>query len=229
MKIAIIGLKDYENLGDQFIVKTVEYLVKQYGTIETELVDLQIDHKKWRLAFVTRALHKLSRKLNLEQLSYRLCIKKYRNYYKETVFNSIKDVDGIIFSCGSFKYGTQELWAQYSVIIEYANKHGISVMFDAMNVQRYNASDFRCEYLKKHLNFPCVKYFTSRDGNAGVERLKADYITTGKIKIYPAADPAFWIPETYHLKKWGGLYSWCQCDSAESFYCIRRHFKAGIS
>ncbi len=204
MKIAIIGFTEYENLGDQFIGKTVEYLVKQYGAVETEVIDFQIDRNKREVAFALRLLHKISRMMKFDKLSDRLCIKKYQSYYKKTIFKSLLNVDGLIFACGSFKYGTQDLWAQYSAIIEYANNHSIPVMFDAMNVQKYNDSDFRCEYLKKHLNYPCVKYFTSRDGEAGVERLKTDYITDGKMKIYPAADPAFWIPETYHIRNRGG-------------------------
>lgn len=31
MKISIIGLVNFENIGDQLIGETVDYLVKQYG------------------------------------------------------------------------------------------------------------------------------------------------------------------------------------------------------
>lgn len=113
----------------------------------------------------------------------------------------MKNSDAIVFSCGSFKYGTQDLWVQYSTIIDYANKHNIPVMFNAMNVQKYDESNFKCRYLKKHLNKPCVKYFSSRDGLAGVDRLKLDYVEKKEIRVLPAADPAFWIPETYHVAR----------------------------
>lgn len=40
MNISIIGLTEYENLGDQFIGKTVDYLVNQYttGGVSTRLI-----------------------------------------------------------------------------------------------------------------------------------------------------------------------------------------------
>lgn len=41
MKISIIGLTKYENLGDQFIGKTVDYIVKEYGQVDTELLDFE--------------------------------------------------------------------------------------------------------------------------------------------------------------------------------------------
>lgn len=44
MKIAILGLINYENYGDQFIGKTVEYIVKQYSNVETKLLDFSIDN-----------------------------------------------------------------------------------------------------------------------------------------------------------------------------------------
>ena len=30
-------------------------------------------------------------------------------------------------------------------------------MFDAMNVQKFDGNDFKCRYLKEHLNYSCVK------------------------------------------------------------------------
>ncbi len=46
-----------------------------------------------------------------------------------------------------------------------------------------------------------MKYFTSRDGQAGVDRIERDYLCQGSLKILPVADPAFWIPETYGVSK----------------------------
>lgn len=93
------------------------------------------------------------------------------------------------------------VWARYSAIVEYADRHNIPVMFDAMNVQKIDETNFKCRYLKKCLNKKCVKYFTSRDGDFGVERLKHDYIDSGNLQVLPAADPPFWIPETYQIKR----------------------------
>lgn len=202
MRVAIIGLTQYENFGDQFIGKTVEYLVKQHrGGVDTKLLDFSFDKSRGNSAFILRAFGKVARLLKLQRFSDWLLVKKYASFYKKSLFKDIEVCDCIIFSCGSFKYGTQDLWAQYSVIIDYAYKHNIPVMFDAMNVQKYDSTNYKCEYLKEHLNRQCVKYFTSRDGMPGVNRLKNDYIDGGEVKVLPAADPAFWIPETYNIKR----------------------------
>lgn len=198
MKIAIVGLVSYENFGDQIIGETVEYLVKQYGNVNTELIDFSLDGKEG--TFLQLA-YKTFRKWKWKRTTDWLLMKKYKKCYKRELFKRISDCDGIIFSSGSFKYGTQNLWAQYSVITAYADIHKIPVMFNAMNVQKADLTNFKCRYLRKCLDHACVKYFTSRDGMAGVERIKKDYTNRRKLKVYPAADPAFWIPETYNISR----------------------------
>ena len=203
MKIAVIGLSKFDNFGDQFVCKTVKYLVEQHEKTETELLNFAIDPHNGAggTTFLFRAGHKIARVLRLRQLSNWLCILKYKSYFSKTLFPKIKDADGIIFAVGSFKYGTQDLWAQYSAVVDYADKHSVPIMFNAANVQKYNATDFRCRYLKEHLNKSCVKYFTTRDMQPGVNRLISDYLDGGKFKILQAADPGFWIPETYGVKR----------------------------
>ena len=56
--------------------------------------------------FLFCVIHKLSRMLHLNGLSNWSCIKKYRQCYKNGLFLQLKDADGIVFACGSFKYGT---------------------------------------------------------------------------------------------------------------------------
>lgn len=200
MKISIIGLTKYENLGDQFIGKTVDYIVKQYGQVDTELLDFEYNKSDGNASLWSRITWKAAYKLKLNQLADVLLAEKYKSFYQKKLFKKLVNSDAIIFSGGSFKYGTQDVWVQYSTIIDYANKHNIPVMFNAMNVQKYDERNFKCKYLKKHLNKPCVKYFSSRDGQAGVDRLKSDYVEKN-LKVLPAADPAFWIPETYHVAR----------------------------
>ena len=153
MKISIVGFTQYENLGDQFIGKTVDYLVKQYvGIEETKLIDFSYDKSKGNASLILRVLWKVAHKLKLGLLGDYLLVKKYKSYYKKTIFKEIAETDGLIFSGGSFKYGTQDVWATYSTIVEYADRHNIPVMFDAMNVQKIDETNFKCRYLKKCLN-----------------------------------------------------------------------------
>lgn len=151
--------------------------------------------------FALKVAYKIVRILHWKQASDYFLAKKYEYIYSKTLFKNISTCDAIIFSCGSFKYGTQDLWIQYSVIVDYADEHNIPIMFDAMNVQKYDETNYKCLYLKEHLNRPCVKYFTSRDGQAGVNRLQRDYVENSKLIVLPAADPAFWIPETYGVTR----------------------------
>ena len=176
MKISIIGLTKYENLGDQFIGKTVDYIVKEYGQIDTELLDFEYNKSDGNASLWSRITWKAACKLKLKQLADVLLAEKYKSFYQKKLFKKLEKSDAVIFSGGSFKYGTQDVWVQYSTIIDYANEHNIPVMFNAMNVQKYDEGNFKCRYLKKHLNKPCVKYFSSRDGQAGVDRLKSDYV-----------------------------------------------------
>ena len=200
MKISIIGLTKYENLGDQFIGKTVDYIVKEYGQVDTELLDFEYNKSDGNASLWSRITWKAACKLKLKQLADVLLAEKYKSFYQKKLFKKLEKSDAVIFSGGSFKYGTQDVWVQYSTIIDYANEHNIPVMFNAMNVQKYDEGNFKCRYLKKHLNKPCVKYFSSRDGQAGVDWLKSDYVEK-EIRVLPAADPAFWIPETYHVAR----------------------------
>ncbi len=197
MKVVITGLIDYINYGDQFIARCVEYLVQQVKS-DVELVELSfiyhtdsLPHKIMYKAF----------KYCQNKHDYPKAYKLLRTMNKTAYENAIKDADAIIFAGGSFKYGTQLIWAYYSIIVELANKYGIPVMFDAMNVQNYKDDDWRCVCLKQHLNYPSVKMFTSRDGMAGVNRINQSYKTNSELLVFPAGDPAYWIKECYGINK----------------------------
>lgn len=198
-KIVLMGLVDLENYGEQFLSDTVEYLVgKKYQTVS---VDFRPSKKNIRYLSYWILLV-LSKVFSFSQISYKLLYWGIsiltRKYYAE----QIKNADMIIFACGSYKYRTQKLWAYYSVAIEEAQKLNMPVMFDAMNIQDFDESDWRCLCLQAHTNYPCVKWFTTRDGVAGFEKLKSNYINTDSdIKVEMVGDPAFWIPECYGVRK----------------------------
>ncbi|MDE5777322.1 MAG: polysaccharide pyruvyl transferase family protein [Lachnospiraceae bacterium] len=198
-KIVLMGLVDLENYGEQFLADTVEYLVgRKYQAVS---VDFRPPKKNLR-HLLYWILLVLSKVFSFSQKSYKLLFWGIslltRKYYAE----QIKNADMIIFACGSYKYRTQKLWAYYSVAIEEAQKLNIPVMFDAMNIQNFDESDWRCRCLQTHTNYPCVKCFTTRDGVAGLEKLKRYYINRDSdIKVEMVGDPAFWIPECYDVQK----------------------------
>lgn len=197
-KVLLMGLSDIENIGDQFVPKCVQYLVLSSANSgwNEQLVSLIPNPKCFRY-LVYGSLKVIANLLPQGSLSYRIeyGANKIRewSYYKK----NMKSADAIIFSLGSYKYTTQNLWAYYPLVIQIAEKMNIPVMFNAMNIQDYNEKDWRCQILKKYTNYPCVKMFTTRDGDAGVNELRNYYITNPDIKISTVGDPAYWIPECY--------------------------------
>lgn len=204
-KVLLMGLTEIENIGDHFVPKCVQYLVKNYNdpNWENQLVSLVPTVKNFRY-LVYGGLKVISRLLPQGSFSFRIVYlaNKIRewSYYKKC----IESADAIIFSLGSYKYTTQDLWAYYALVIQIAEKKQIPVMFDAMNIQDYNEADWRCRILKKYTNYSCVKVFTTRDGTIGTEELKNHYITNPNIKISVVGDAAYWIPECFHVCKKSG-------------------------
>lgn len=198
-KVAVMGLIDWINYGEQFLGNTVSYLV---GTdYDIKSIDFRPKKNKCRylVYYFTVILAKILafwKKSHCVVLFGIKCLAK--RYYEE----QLKDCDSIIFACGSYKYGTQKLWAYYSVVIEVAQKLNIPVMFNAMNIQDFKEDDWRCKCLKKYTNYQCVKVFTTRDGEYGLNKLRTDYLEKDT-PIYSDAvgDPAFWIPECYGVKR----------------------------
>lgn len=204
-KVILMALSDIENIGDLFIPKCVQYLVSnnKSNEWESQIVSLIPPKNDFRY-LVYGGLKVISRLLPKSDLSHKIVykankIREWRYYRKQ-----IKEADAIIFSLGSYKYTTQDLWTYYVQIIQIAEKMNIPVMFDAMNVQEYCKDDWRCQLLKKYTNYSCVKVFTTRDGIMGVNELKNNYITNQDIKIAVAGDPAYWIPECYQIEKKSG-------------------------
>lgn len=200
-KIALAGLCNYNNFGDQFIGKTLEYII---GSIDENIVCKFISFEREKEGigyYFNTVMQKGSKYIPNKNTGHKVKYWALKNRMYNYFYEQLCDVDALIFACGSFKYGTQNLWAMYSICIECCLKLNIPVMFDAMNVQRYSQDDWRCQMLKKHANYSCVKMITSRDGLPGVNRLNDYYIFDRRIQLLPVGDPAFWIKECYDIQK----------------------------
>lgn len=197
-KIAVMGLVGWNNYGEQFLAKCTEYLIG--GQQEVEFIDFEPPHNPIgnMLYYMFIVLSRLIpvRTISDKLVWYGVCLRSKRYFRKH-----LQQCDKIIFACGSYKYGTQKLWAYYSLAIELAQKMQIKVMFNGVNVQDYNGGNGKCEWLKQHTNYSCVTQFTTRDGEHGVDKLNADYLTDTPVKAIAVGDPAFWIPECYGIQK----------------------------
>ncbi len=199
-RVAVMGLASINNYGDAFILKCVAYIVNELGNYEAEIVDFEPSMNLLR-AFFYYFFLSISKIIPDEKLSARIEFAAVKIRCKKYYSNLLKNMDGLIFGVGSFKYGTQKLWAYYSLAVGIAQKLGIPVMFNAMNIQKADQSNWKCKFLLKHTNLSCVKMITSRDGSYGVERLKKEYHVRGDIICKGVGDAAFWIPECYHTCK----------------------------
>ncbi|MFH5778024.1 polysaccharide pyruvyl transferase family protein [Heyndrickxia oleronia] len=209
-KIALVGLNNFNNMGDQIIADTMQFIVSKNreNDIRTYFVDINPydSYCKVNLPFrfkcfnlIRKLEHFVVDKLHSDKLLYYIqnCswkIKLFRYYKKQ-----LKNADAVIFSGGGFiKYRTQELNYLVDMITKIAMNKGIPVMMSAMGVEGYSPTDLRCQKLKRAINRPCVKVITTRDNLA---LLNEKYIVNESIITALVADPAFYIPECYQIEK----------------------------
>ncbi len=199
-KVVLMGMIGLHNYGDNFIANCTAYLVNDFGEFDISIVDLATPMSFFK-SFIYGCLYLLSLIIPSEEYKAKLVnfAVKYRctKEYKKVLENA----DALIFACGSFKYGTQKLWAYYSLATSLANEKCIPVMFNAMNIQKYNNESWKCKYLRDHADMPSVKMITTRDGDEGVYRLYNDYKLRQNIICEGVGDSAFWIPDCYDIHK----------------------------
>lgn len=195
-KIVLAGIMGLKNVGEQYIADCCDFLVKKNIDIETCTLDFSQRSRNFRW-YVLGGLTLFARIVKNYKLEFFL----YKIWHNKRFCEVIKESDGVIFACGSFKYGTQNLWAGYSAVIEIAHQYNIPVMFNAMNIQKYSSNNEKCKILKEHLNYSNVKIFSTRDGYMGVERLSKSYIQNECIEVFPVGDVAFCLDECYGLSK----------------------------
>ncbi len=195
-KIAVFSLLSINNHGEQFIADCVKYLAQQENDVDITVNQLEAPLHLGNI-LIYGFLMKVSDICPGSKFSV-MCqlwgIKtRNANYYQK----KLADIDAIIIGAGSYKYGTQKLWADYSVLIETAACRNIPVMFNAMNVQKYDPNNRKCLTLAEHTNYPNVRTITTRDMDEGIRKLRNDYHIRENIRCAAAGDPAFWIPECY--------------------------------
>lgn len=197
-KVVVMGLGNINNYGDNFILQNVKYLIERTEKYETKIVDFELElHRNKFFYYIILCISKVC---ILKTLRYKLIYLAVKIRCKKEYEKEIEKSDALIFACGSFKYGTQKLWAYYSLAIDIAEKNNIPVMFNAMNIQKYDEKDWRCQFLKKQAKKSCVKMITCRDGEKGVQRLKNDYEFSDSIFCAGVGDVAFWMKECYKIE-----------------------------
>lgn len=200
MNLALVGLYDCNNFGDPILAKCTEWLYSNsiYGeniAICKRLVtDAIYLHVRRNPSFMERVVQYLLRRFGFkfffERYLYRAT---YRYFRKElTGMNAVVFVGG-----GIIKYKAQYFWLFVPAIIKAAEKLNISVFFNAVGVEGYDANDYRCRHLKKALSSKCVKHISTRDD---FKTLHDNYFDTQPcILLTDVADPAVWTKEVYSI------------------------------
>lgn len=205
MKVLLIALESIDNIGEELLRASTEFLVRtscEDAEISVaqlkpgrKLIPLRYKYDYLLGALVWRCLLWLkgNRSYRIKNLCYRV---KYTRYFSSV----IRQCDKIILPVGMIKYGTQDFSYVFHLINKLATKYQKPVLMSAMSPQVGNNSDWRYHQLVEAVNMPAVKMLTTRDGESGVRILKSEYIRRELLCDY-VGDPALWIPEVYGLEK----------------------------
>ena len=199
-KIHVFNITGIGNWGEEIISDCAEYVLKEDGdnVIATQTLEPAMSFFTKLVYSPFMALYKM---MPGNKLGCMAGITAVKARCRRTYERFIRQADAVVIECGSLKYGTQRLWIYYSLVIDIAQKYNVPVMLNAMNIQSYNEHDPRCIYLQKHLCSPRVKMITTRDGEAGVKKLREDYRIPETVICEAVGDMGFWIPETYDVYK----------------------------
>lgn len=204
MKVLLIALESIDNIGEELLRASTEYLVKQEcESAEVQVAQLKpcrsIIDKKYRLDYyIGTFLWKCFQWMS-GNYSYRIKDVSYKTKYSRYFSYHICECDKVILPVGMIKYGTQDFSYVFHLIIKLSTKYGKPVLMSAMSPQIADNKDWRYHQLVETVNMPAVKMLTTRDGESGVNILKSDYIRRDIYCDY-VGDPALWIPEVYCLK-----------------------------
>lgn len=188
-KIALVGLIYDTNLGDPAIYESTKKIVTDYIDCEINCIDLygRTGFRFKKDSFFNRTFSKIRNRICSQE---KRIIKNLKKEIDITLNNSI---DAVVFVGGGLiKYKNQFISKPIELIIEKCNKLNIPVMLSAVGVEGYDLSD-DCQELKRYINYPCVKFITTRDD---IMTLKDKYLDRN-IECYKVADPAIIISEIY--------------------------------
>lgn len=204
MKVLLIALESIDNIGEELLRASTEFLVKQVcESAEVHIAQLKpnrsIIDKKYRLdyyggSFLWKSFHWMS-----GNFSYRIKDVSYKIKFFRYFSSHICECDKVILPVGMIKYGTQDFSYVFHLIAKLSTKYRKPVLMSAMSPQIADNTDWRYHQLVEAVNMPAVKMLTTRDGEVGVQILKIDYIQRNIYCDY-VGDPALWIPEVYGVK-----------------------------
>lgn len=221
-KIVLCGLVYDKNLGDAVISKAAQRLYKiaaeKVGITDIEIIDLLArisTDEKWDWNSISFFQGILLKALGLQRricafvsnpLSRRIAYAKWyldpnglsrvTRYFREKLCDAALIV---IVGGGVIGYDIRELHLPFSIIMSYAEKNRIPVVFNAVGVagDQIDRRDFRFKVLKDALNSSANKMITARDDVYVINK----YYLDDNHKAERVADSAVWISEVLNIEK----------------------------
>jgi len=205
MKVLLIALESIDNIGEELLRASTEFLVKaSCEDVEITVAQLKPNStlipSRYKYDFLIGAVAWKCLSWLKGNQSYRIKDLCYQVRYTRYFSSVIRQCDKVILPVGMIKYGTQDFSYVFYLINKLATKYQKSVLMSAMSPQVGKNSDWRYHQLVEAVNMPAVKMLTTRDGETGVRILKSDYIRRTLSCDY-VGDPALWIPDVYGLTK----------------------------
>ncbi|EHR6736740.1 polysaccharide pyruvyl transferase family protein [Vibrio parahaemolyticus] len=197
-KLVMVGYTHDTNLGDQVIADSAEYLIKK------NIIDNEISVERFNLNYSNEfnSFKKLKRKV-INKILSRLSSSSSFDYkvgcYKRDYKNKFNDASAIVFAGGGMiKFKYQDCWAHISALVDTVANKPCPIFFNAVGVEGYDQSNYKCRLLKESLNHSAIKMVTTRDD---LSLLNDGYIENGDIKTAQVADSAVFSSEAYGIQK----------------------------
>ncbi|MGH1609113.1 polysaccharide pyruvyl transferase family protein [Vibrio parahaemolyticus] len=197
-KLVMVGYTHDTNLGDQVIADSAEYLIKK------NIIDNEFSVERFNLNYSNEfnSFKKLRRKV-INKILSRLSSSSSFDYkvgcYKRDYKNKFNDASAIVFSGGGMiKFKYQDCWAHISALVDTVANKPCPIFFNAVGVEGYDQSNYKCRLLKESLNHSAIKMVTTRDD---LSLLNDGYIENGYIKTAQVADSAVFSSEVYGIQK----------------------------
>lgn len=206
MRVLILSYETINNVGEDFLGATTEWLVKIDSACSVSRAQLIPQFGElcksniWAvfaipLQYMALKLAKFN--INVHWLWILIYQIRLYGYYKEL----IKKNDKIILAVGMLKFKNQNFSYIYSLICKLATKYKRRVLFNAMSIAEEDEKDIRYHQIVEAINMPCVYGISTRDGEDGIKKLQKYYIKRQGIIVEEVGDPALWLSEIYNIKK----------------------------
>ncbi|MCX8831939.1 polysaccharide pyruvyl transferase family protein [Vibrio parahaemolyticus] len=197
-KLVMVGYTHDTNLGDQVIADSAEYLIKK------NIIDNEFSVERFNLNYSNEfnSFKRLKRKV-INKILSRLSSSSSFDYkvgcYKRDYKNKFNDASAIVFAGGGMiKFKYQDCWAHISALVDTVANKPCPIFFNAVGVEGYDQSNYKCRLLKESLNHSAIKMVTTRDD---LSLLNDGYIENGYVKTAQVADSAVFSSEVYGIQK----------------------------